>query len=539
MTLFRYLVLLVLLTGLVCSVSNFSSVYVRNNITIVANATAPKYCIGTDCITAWSSTGSLWDITTSVYLYNNSNILEFNTTAGDLRYIKDTDEANLNVNRSTYWNDETSQSDLNVNDSDYLDGLDSTDFILTTNEGNLDVNSSNETTYWDGETSQADLNVNDSNSSSYSNETAYWDNLNSPIDINTADLTDDGTYFQNTGEDTIILGDNTTTTQTLMTILNAVGQGYELIYNNTLYGWESYVYQYGANVDAVIHEFSDEGRLIVETTDMNRDAVFMLRHDNASHINTSRTWYLRNFGEGALNKLSFIYAEGVNLTDVSINVMSLYSNGVNIFLPLNMSDDINMFGNKINDVAQIDNGGNNISINDSLVLPAGENIYFEVTQEIEINPARFKLPGANFPAFDVVGMFPVLKFDPTINESAHSSMHVVEDYKEGSNFSIAFYWSPEDAGAGTVTWCIELTGLTAEIDETLNDAGTIYCISDDAQLTVMELLKTNLIEIDGTSISIDDEFGFRIYRGATVDTYAMDANLVEASIYYTSNRLGE
>ena len=462
----RYFILMLLLglgySAILTNTTVNGNIEVSDNITANDTTTSPKYCIGVDCITAWASNGSFWDITGSDYLYNNTGILDFNTTAGDLRYVKDTDESNLNVN------------------------------------------SSNETTYWDGETSQSDLNVNDSNSSSFANSSAFWDNLNSPSDINTGDLTDDGTYFQNTGEDTIILGDNTTTTQTLMTILNSVGYGYELIYNNTLYDLQSYVYQYGANIDSVIYQFTGEGGLFIETTNMAEDVTLFLRHDNASHINTSVVWEFRANGEADDWELTIGYGEGANLSDVHTTIMKLRLDGVTIYTPLIMNSDILMSGYNITNVAQIDNAGDNITVNDSLVLPPGENIYFEVTKEIEINPARFKLPGANFPAFDVLGMFPVLKFDPTVNESAHASMHVVEDYKEGSNFSIAFYWSPEDSGIGNVTWCIELIGLTAEIDETLNDAGANYCVTDDAQLTVMELLKTNLIEIDGSSISIDD-----------------------------------
>ena len=72
-------------------------------------------------------------------------------------FILSSSESDLNVNSSVYstnatrateWDGETSQADLNVNDSDYLDGYDSTDFILSADEGNLNVNSSNSTSWW-------------------------------------------------------------------------------------------------------------------------------------------------------------------------------------------------------------------------------------------------------------------------------------------------------------------------------------------------------------------------------------------------------
>lgn len=81
------------------------------------------------------------------------------------------DEANLNVNKSNYWDDLDSPSDINA-----ADITDDGTYIASADEAILNVNSSNQSMYWDG--------------------------LNTPADINAADITDDGTYLKDLVEDT-------------------------------------------------------------------------------------------------------------------------------------------------------------------------------------------------------------------------------------------------------------------------------------------------------------------------------------------------
>ena len=169
------------------------------------------------------------------------------------------------------------------------------------------------------------------------------------------------------------------------------------------------------------------------------------------------------------------------------------------------------------------------------------NVYYNVTKEIEINPSRFKLPGLNPPGESIINNFPVLSFDKNTNESAYATMHVIPEYREGSNWDIAFYWAPEDADAGTVVWCVNVTKVRRENNEVITNPGTNQCVDDATQTLQYELLKTTKITIDGSGYLEDDGVAFRIHRGADMasDTYDDDAHLVEATIYYNAHKLGD
>ncbi len=97
-----------------------------NVSTISLNGTLAMTSIsdGVLTITGGDITGA-GDINSTEFYQNGSKVLD------------SSDESNLNVNSSTYWDGETSQADLNVNHSDTA-------------------------TTWDGETSQSNLNVNSS-----------------------------------------------------------------------------------------------------------------------------------------------------------------------------------------------------------------------------------------------------------------------------------------------------------------------------------------------------------------------------------------
>ncbi len=106
-------------------------------------------------------------------------------TALSSKYILQSNEANLNVNRSDWWdnlntpNDITSLTGLTaINSTNWLNVSitesqisDLQSYILTSNEANLNVNRSD-----------------------------FWDGLNTPADINAADITDDNTYVTVAGD---------------------------------------------------------------------------------------------------------------------------------------------------------------------------------------------------------------------------------------------------------------------------------------------------------------------------------------------------
>lgn len=182
---------------------------------------------------AWTPTSDI-DLRNYYQIVNGTNISATSFYQDGNAVLDNTSTIN-NANYSTY-----------ANSSSYLGDYSSSDFILSSNEVNLNVNHSNSTDYWGIYNLASDLNygillyyinitgrpthlsdlidnlgnrgytslsnfTNDIDliNSSYGNDTyilqseesnlnvnrsGYWDNLNTPADINAGDITDDGTY---------------------------------------------------------------------------------------------------------------------------------------------------------------------------------------------------------------------------------------------------------------------------------------------------------------------------------------------------------
>lgn len=169
------------------------------------------------------------------------------------------------------------------------------------------------------------------------------------------------------------------------------------------------------------------------------------------------------------------------------------------------------------------------------------NVYWNVTDEIDIPVQNLKLPGVNPPSDDIIGETPVLSYDKAQNESAHGVMHVIPQYKEGSSWDVAFYWAPDDDSVGSVTWCVNATKIRYGINPITGGDSIIKCVTDNSNRVKYRLQKADLISFLGTDTINDDMFSFRIFRGADLitDTYDADAHLVMATIYYNSEKAGE
>lgn len=181
-------------------------------------------------------------------------------------------------------------------------------------------------------------------------------------------------------------------------------------------------------------------------------------------------------------------------------------------------------------------------ISGNINLTGKSNVYFNLTKEIEIGVSRFRLPGLNPPRETVIGVFPTLQFDDAQEESVYSGEHVLDDYLDGTDWTVSIYWAPVDTNPGNVTWCVEIVGLTPNQGETLGDATGTYCVTDETRETQYELLQSGNITVSGAGTHVDDQFGFRLYRDAdaagAIDNYGSDAALVEATVYYNTYRLG-
>jgi len=182
-----------------------------------------------------------------------------------------------------------------------------------------------------------------------------------------------------------------------------------------------------------------------------------------------------------------------------------------------------------------------INTTGDVYIANGKNVFFNVTREIKIPLTRYKLPGVNPPEEVIVDLASVFAFDKTTNEEIYGTFHVPEDYKDGSNIYIAFYWAPACAGdTGTVSWCIEAKKTTHENNEQINGSGTRNaCTIDSGQSLIYEGLEAPNLLIAGPTLVDDDEVFYKVYRNATSDTLDCDADLYMTTVYYTSYRLGD
>jgi len=180
--------------------------------------------------------------------------------------------------------------------------------------------------------------------------------------------------------------------------------------------------------------------------------------------------------------------------------------------------------------------------NYNLTFTQGHQPYYNITKEIIMPLGRFKLPGVNPPEEAIISMSPMFKFDKNTNESAYTNMHVIPEYNDTTDWNIAFYWVPNAAGAGNVEWCVEFRGpMTPNAGELITGTTNTYCTVDASSGTQYEMLKSNKISIPGAGTFNDDQFSFRVFRGADdpADTYDYDADLIMVTIYYQSNKAGE
>lgn len=210
-----------------------------------ANITADYFYGDGSLLTGISSSSSQWNITGSDWIYNNSGALDWNETKGNATYIQDDDETSLNVNSSIYWNTFQYASDLNyyilsywanitdkpqylsnfTNDIDLINSSYANNtYILQSEEGNLNVNSSG---YWDDLNTPSDISTGDlTDDDTYIKAdgtnplTANWDAGNFNIAINTSIL---DTIYSTGGNVTI--NDDVTTTGNVF-----VGDGTQAFY---------------------------------------------------------------------------------------------------------------------------------------------------------------------------------------------------------------------------------------------------------------------------------------------------------------------
>jgi len=184
----------------------------------------------------------------------------------------------------------------------------------------------------------------------------------------------------------------------------------------------------------------------------------------------------------------------------------------------------------------------NITINGNINLTG--NLNYRAKQELQINPTALKVGPVNPPQEQIINLAPVFSFDRTKSEYAYSSFHVGYDQEVGTNISydVVFYWAPNDNTIGTVRWCVNPLQTSPDTNDTINDAplGPI-CINSQSQGIAYQVISAALEDIIIPQVNTTDLFTYSLYRdGANAaDTYNDDAHLVEFTVRFYKNNLGE
>ncbi|HUX62097.1 MAG TPA: hypothetical protein VMV32_12355 [Ignavibacteriaceae bacterium] len=162
-----------------------------------------------------------------------------------------------------------------------------------------------------------------------------------------------------------------------------------------------------------------------------------------------------------------------------------------------------------------------------------------VQRHLLIDPARFKLPAANYPGESFEGIFYTLDFDDTTEESAYCQEHIPYRWDTTTDIEIIVDWMHTGADAGTVVWGLEYKSITA--GETFTPPTTTITKTTSAGSANNVLLRTAFTsKILAANLSPEDVIAFRFYRDATSgsDTLAEDARVINIHFHFIQNKLG-
>lgn len=106
-------------------------------------------------------------------------------------------------------------------------------------------------------------------------------------------------------------------------------------------------------------------------------------------------------------------------------------------------------------------------------------------------------------------------------ESLHAGDEIQHDYEEGTDLVFHVHWAPTDTGTGNVKWQMEIIIISGT---TVRYTGTISAV-DSADGTAWEEKRLNVGTLTGTTFTIGDQIGMRIFRDPAdvADTYGSDA----------------
>ena len=153
--------------------------------------------------------------------------------------------------------------------------------------------------------------------------------------------------------------------------------------------------------------------------------------------------------------------------------------------------------------------------------------------------------GAKPPDDEVVGLFYCLKFGEegveANEEFVFASIHILTDYKPGSDINIALYWFSLNETTGSVKWEVSVVSVEHDSAETPVKAPTVETILSAVNPNLSGIKETAKVVFPGSLFDVHDVLGIKIKRKSAdvQDTLSGDVHLLMLECYYTSDRLGE
>lgn len=177
------------------------------------------------------------------------------------------------------------------------------------------------------------------------------------------------------------------------------------------------------------------------------------------------------------------------------------------------------------------------------IRPDGEIILHgtaRVTRHYLIDPKRFKMPAANFPAESFEGLFYTLDFDKNTEESAYCQEHIPFRWAEDTDIEVVVDWLHDSVDDGKVVWGIEYKSIGS--GEVVVGAGTEITQVSAGSHVAGKLVRTVFTtKILGSALAEEDCLAFRLFRKAAdgEDTLNEDARVINIHFHFTQDKLGQ
>jgi len=164
----------------------------------------------------------------------------------------------------------------------------------------------------------------------------------------------------------------------------------------------------------------------------------------------------------------------------------------------------------------------------------------KVYRHLIVDPKRFKMPAANFPAESFEGLFYTMDFDKTTEESANCQEHVPFRWDNTTSIQVEIRWLHDSVDAGKVVWGIEYKGIKA--GEVVAGAGTsITQASTGSHVAGVEVATLFSDKILYSNLEEDDDLAIRLYRDTSDenDTLGEDAKVINVHFLFTMDDIGK